>query len=166
MNRVVAWLRHRLPVPHPGIAEIVSWCDETSDASEARRVAMHLVTCARCRRHAELLYEARRTLQHSAAGRDAIEDGLRNLHAQMRAWRHLQGKASRHAQPSVARSAINRRIAAAVTLYFGARAAVHLERSAADERHLFPASQALFNAFLGRRAGEALARQIAGTVAP
>jgi anti-sigma factor RsiW len=165
MNRVIAWLRRRVPGPHPGITDIVTWCDGDSDAAEARRVAAHMFGCAQCRRHAELVYEAR--ARHLCSAHEAIEDGLRDLHAQMRAWRHLQGHAHRHAGPSPTRSAINRRIAAAVTVYFGARAAVHLERSAdSDERHLFPASQALFSAFLGKRAADALSRRIAGPVAP
>jgi hypothetical protein len=84
----------------------------------------------------------------------------------MRAWRHLQGRPTSPLPSSSARSVVNRRIAAAVTIYFGARAAVHLQRSAeCDERYLFPASQALFSAFLGKRAADALARQIVGTVA-
>lgn len=170
MNRAITWLHQWVPKSHPAIEEIVAWCDEESNAAEARRIAMHLVTCGRCRRHAELLCEARHQASTPVAANRhglAIEDGLRNLHANMRAWRHLQGRAAPPLSPSSARSVINHRIAAAVTMYFGARAAVHLERSAeCDERHLFPASQALFSAFLGKRAADALARQIVGPVAP
>jgi hypothetical protein len=168
MSRVIAWLHERMPRPHPSIEEIVTWCDEESGAADARRIAMHLVTCDRCRRHAELLHEAREQTPLSVTGRRnlALDDLLRNLRANMRAWRHLQGRVALGPRSSGARSAINRRIAAAVTMYFGARAAVHLERSAeSDERHLFPASQALFSAFLGKRAADALARQIVGTIA-
>ncbi len=143
MNGFVTWLRQRIPVPHPGIAEIVAWCDGKSGPTDARRVAMHLVTCARCRMHVELLNDARRKLLFSVAERGRVP----------------------HPRPSSS-SALDRRMAAAVTQYFGARATAGLQRSGDGERELAPAGQALFRAFLGKRAAEALARQIAGTVAP
>jgi len=54
-----SWLGRRIPMPHPGIAEIARWCDGISDAREARVVAVHLARCVRCRAHAEILYDAR-----------------------------------------------------------------------------------------------------------
>jgi hypothetical protein len=170
MKRLMTWLRERRPGWHPGIARIISWCDGRSDSTDARRVAAHLISCPGCRRHAELLYAARQARRSPAAeinGGAEIDEGLRNLQAQMRAWRYLQGRGACHRQPSFTPSTINRRIGAALTLYFGRRAAAHLERSAEhDERHLFPASQALFTAFLGKRAAEALTQRIVRTVAP
>ena len=104
MRRLITWLRERAPLTHPGFAEILAWSDETSGARQARRVALHLVTCARCRRQAELLREARHRQPLPAAEGDpsrVLEEGLQHLRANMRAWRCLQEGASRHPRSSL-----------------------------------------------------------------
>jgi hypothetical protein len=69
MKRLAAWIQQRLPEPHPGLAEIVAWCNGKSDPSTARHIAVHLVSCGRCRQHVALLHEGRRKLLFSGVAR-------------------------------------------------------------------------------------------------
>ncbi|MPY86856.1 MAG: hypothetical protein GEU99_02945 [Luteitalea sp.] len=172
MNRFFHWLRGRMPVGHPGIEDILAWCDGEMRSTKATELAAHLVTCAPCRNEAERLYDVSRrpalpSLHKDRA--DALDEGFRDLQARMRTWRSLQGVEKRCLSSFSTRSAVDWRATRALRLYFGARAATRIERCGGSARqgdaHLLPATKALFSVFLGRRAGEALAREIARTTA-
>ncbi|MGH9160474.1 MAG: hypothetical protein ACRD2X_10895 [Vicinamibacteraceae bacterium] len=186
MIRFLEWIPRVTPWRHARIEELLAWLDGELRAAEAKRIASHVVACRSCCTEAARLYGARRPAASSASREDhearALDETFRGLQANIHSWRSLQGAQSERGYDSSppretlegdagplspARLTRDQRATSALELYFGTRAATRIARSRGlareDEAHLLPASQALFSVFLGRRASEALARQIAGT---
>jgi hypothetical protein len=143
--------------------ELIAWADA---AAGAREVARHLLGCPRCRETA-LRIRMSAGVPEEAAHDAALGETFDHLHVRMQAWNSLSGASTaRHILPLRARSA--HRQYSALEVYFGKETAdriIHSARRDSSDRRLMPAAEPLFHAFLGRRAAEALVRQIAGTAA-
>ncbi len=137
------WACRYIPGPHPSMESLVV----RADGRQCPELEAHLAKCPRCNEDAELLRAA------VEAGRDDKQSGHKrasavlnevfgNLQTQMRAWCCLGGR--------------QQHWMTALEFYFGKE----ISRQAGD-CGVPPATKPLFHAFLGRKAADAVARQIA-----
>jgi anti-sigma factor RsiW len=144
MNRWKRWFWRYVSGVHPGMERLVLW----ADGVPCPDVEAHLAACHRCSRNAALLRAAvaagcREGQAGNHAAHPVLDEIFDALQEQMRAWR-FSAEREQH-------------WGSALEFYFGKK----LARQGGSDR-IVPASQVLFNAFLGRRAADALARQISG----
>lgn len=145
MTQFQLWACRYIPGVHPGIESLIS----RADGRQSRELDAHLARCRRCRLNAERLCAAvvagREDKQACHNGANAVLNEIfGNLQLQMRAWCSLGGRTRQQHW-------IN-----ALEFYFGKEIA----RQAGD-CGVPPATKPLFHVFLGRKAAEAVARQIA-----
>jgi len=153
MNTVHAWLCRHTRTVHPDFAALLDHADGRMSAA----VGQHLARCGRCRQEAARLSAA---VCRPSAGA-ALADIHSDLKLRMQAWLSLGGgtaaeQTSRQLEPG--------RLAGALDLYFGRRAATRIQACVSGhvpEPRLIPIAKPLFSAFLGRRAADALASRIA-----
>lgn len=143
MSRWKRWFWCYVSGVHPGMERLVLW----ADGVPCPVVEAHLAACHRCSRNAALLRAAvaagsRDGQAGNHAAHPVLDEIFDALQEQMRAWRSLPPR---------------QHWSTALEFYFGKK----LARQAGSDR-VVPATQVLFNAFLGRKAADALARQIAG----
>ncbi len=178
MNRLLQSVLARLPGFHPAVYDLLEWVgaethplSQDATGSSHRKIALHLVRCERCRDTAARLrvaiaVPAESHASESLARERCIEDVFERLQARMQAWNSLSGVATAPRVLPVRTRAVHRQYRA-LELYFGRGTAERIAHSGrrGTYRHLLPAAEPLFHAFLGRRAAEALTRQIADTAA-
>jgi hypothetical protein len=164
VKRIRAWMLRRLPGFHPRMDELLAWADATATG---RELLPHLTRCRRCRETALRIRCAVARAADQAAPVPALDETLDELQIRMQAWTSLSEAVSiRRAAPLGCRTA--HRQYSALETYFGTETAdrvLHSARRDTTDHRLMPAAEPLFHAFLGRRAAEALVRQIAGTAA-
>ncbi len=169
MTRLRAWMWQVVPGFHPGMESILEWADARAGSSsraagaDLRAVAVHLARCRHCRETAARIgiALAGRVAKPAPA---ALHSAYEHLLVRMQAWSSLNGSvtAARAGKP---RGEAASRHFNALEVYFGKGTADRIRRAVrrdASDRHIVPVVEPLFHAFLGRRAAEALARQIAG----
>ena len=144
MSRWKRWFWRYISGVHPSMERLVARADGVSCPD----LEAHLARCNRCNRNAALLGAAiAAACDNEQAGSDAacpvLHEIFNDLQEQMHAWCSL-GARQQH-------------WSSALEFYFGKE----LARQAGTDR-VVPATQVLFNAFLGRKAADAVARQIAG----
>lgn len=152
------------PGMHPGMESLLLH----ADGQTIRAVQKHLARCAYCRETAQALSAAVQQTHEDGGlnrARSAIllQDAYENLCTQIQAWRSLSESAPAHRIRSSHRG--SRRLVAALEFYFGVETARRMEHAArwdAPDKHLVSSTKRFFTAFLGRKAAEALAEQIAG----
>jgi len=152
------------PGMHPGMESLIMH----ADGKPIRPVQRHLARCAYCRETAQALSAAVRHAEEGGASdrtRSAIllQEAYEDLCTQIQTWRSLGGSAPAHRMRSRHRGSL--RLLAALEFYFGvetARRMEHASRWDAPEKHLVSSTKPFFTAFLGRKAAEALAQEIAG----
>jgi len=171
MKRLLVWAwRHAIPGVHPRIEEFLTWADGDMAPADQAEFEAHFAGCRQCGDDARRLRDARIHLTAPGARGDEtriLQEGLQDLEARMRVWSAMRGLLPDNPRHHLARSAINLRSARAVKLYFGQEAANRVTRAIQQgphELHLLPAIKPLFNAFLGRKAADSVARHIARTV--
>jgi hypothetical protein len=152
------------PGMHPGMESLLL----QADGRTVRPVQRHLARCAYCRETAQALSAA--VQQAHEVGelnrtRSAVllQDAYENLCTQIQAWRSLSESAPAHRVRGSHRS--SRHLLAALEFYFGVETARRMEQATrwnAPDKHLVSSTKPFFTAFLGRKAAEALAEQIAG----
>jgi hypothetical protein len=137
------WAWRYIPGAHPGIDRLILW----ADGVPSPELEPHLARCAECSGKAKLLRAAIAVGKGKQPGDDRADRLLHEvfdrLQVQMRAWRSLSGSQQHWVN--------------ALEFYFGKEMA----RQAGDDPTEM-ATTSLLHAFLGRKAGDAVVRRIAG----
>ena len=128
---------------HPDIETLLEWAERKSSA----RVEAHLAWCGNCREHAAILRDSVETSSMDETTNSLLNDLFETLQLRMQTVRDGRDN-----------------VTAAVEHYFGKQAVRRLATSAnrdASEVRLISTAKPLFNAFLGRKAAEALTSRFA-----
>lgn len=143
MTRLRSWTSRFASWAHPDVESLLLWAEGESRP----RVEAHLAWCGNCREHAALLRDNLQTSSLDETTTALVEDLFETLQLRMRAVGD-----GRHD------------VTAAVEHYFGKQAVSTLASSShrdASGVRLMSTAQPLFNAFLGRKAADALTRRLA-----
>ncbi|MGH9582824.1 MAG: hypothetical protein ACRD4O_07810 [Bryobacteraceae bacterium] len=164
MKRLIACAWRYVPGAHPGMESLLSH----ADGKQRREVRKHLARCGRCRNIAGLLdaaIESGRQGDHSGEDRAAalLQETCENLHARMEAW-HSVGECPGGNPCFRGKQGRSRQILDALEFYFGEEIAHRVDRGAGENApdQILSSTKPFFAAFLGRKAANALAREIAG----
>jgi hypothetical protein len=140
--------------------ELVAWADRTAGGA----LTPHLTRCRRCRKVAVAMRLAQAgRVEHA----NVLDETFEQLQIRMRVWTALSEDASAGLAAPLRTRAAHRQYSALET-FFGKETAERLLQSARRgtvDHRLMPAAEPLFHAFLGRKAAEALVRQIVGRAA-
>lgn len=147
-----------VPGSHPGMERLLAHVDGNAVGG----VQEHLARCAHCSETVALLSAAKRPdpsqMEHMAT---LLSEAREGLHFQMNAWRALRERTPRGRVHEGQHRP--HRLFDALAFYFGDEAARRLDRGArwdATDDLLVSSAKPFFAAFLGRKAAEALAREV------
>ncbi len=143
MTRLHSWSSRLLSWRHPDIESLLLWAEGESYT----RVERHLARCEDCREHAVLLHNSIQLSPRDEVSNVLLDNLFETLRLRMQAIRHGRDN-----------------VAAAVEHYFGKQAVRRLASSAqrnSSEVRLMSTAEPLFNAFLGRKAADALTSRLA-----
>lgn len=163
MMRLLTRMWRHVPGVHPGMESLIAHIHGLA----APEVQEHLIRCRECRTTVQLLQAAAQAARNNDPAVEErvtslLHDTYESLDGQMRAWCSLAERLPRHRVHK--KQGRSQRLFNAFEFYFGNEAARRLDcarRDAADQL-LISSAKPFFTAFLGRKAADALAREIAG----
>lgn len=128
---------------------LIAFCDGEAGANRSRRTANHLSKCERCRRELGRIQIEKDNLSiQAAAVKLDGKQGLAGVLSAITAWQ--TGKTS------AAASAVKNRLLGQVEMYFGAPAAVMVDRPGVRTEDLLGRVREMTDVFLGPNVAEAL----------
>lgn len=167
MSRFSSWMYRHVPGLHPGMDLLISYAEGCSSGV----IDAHIAHCERCGRTAQLIASAIRAAREPRQASASITEPLLHetldqLRLQMRAWCSVGGleQRERHASRALPHS----HVAKALEFYFGKQVADRMGSCTwweAAGHPLTAVTNPMFKAFLGKRAADAVARQIASPTA-
>ncbi len=135
---------------HPRTATLVAFSDAELGPARAERISRHLQSCPKCQAALDRVAREKQQLSELPGARPEVDlkPGLTALLAAIARWQEAPA------------ADLRRRARTQIELYFGCGAASFMDRPDIRADELLAKTLALFDAFLGREAAEAIAEDI------